>query len=51
MPRRIGGIMWYLLNEDGDIIEVFEDEDAATIALVLLNNPTYCIVDEDNYDD
>lgn len=41
--------MWYLLNEDGDIVEVFEDEDAATMELINLNNPAYCIVEEENY--
>ncbi len=41
--------MWYLLNEDGDIIEVFEDEDSADMALVDVGDPSYCVVNEINY--
>ncbi len=41
--------MWYLLNEDGDIVGVFEDEDAATMALVDAGDPSYCVVSEENY--
>ena len=41
--------MWYLLDEDGEIIGVFENEDDATMELINLNNPAYCVVKEENY--
>ena len=41
--------MWYLLNEDGDIVEVFEDEDLATIALIDADNPCYSVVSDIDY--
>jgi len=41
--------MWYLLNEDGDIVEVFEDEDAAEMALVNMNDGSYCVVSDIDY--
>ncbi len=42
-------IMWYLLNEDGDIVEIFEDEDLAEIALVNIGDPSYCVVSDIDY--
>lgn len=41
--------MWYLLDENGDIVEAFEDEDAALMALVNIGDSTYCVVNEENY--
>ena len=41
--------MWYLLNEDGDIVEIFEDEDSAQIALGNVGNPFYCVVSDIDY--
>ena len=41
--------MWYLLDENGDIVEAFEDEDAALMELVNIGDPIYCVVKEENY--
>ncbi len=43
------GIMWYLLNEDGDIVEVFEDEDLAEMALINMGDGSYCVVSDIDY--